>query len=66
MNDYKAHYKFLLESESYNVDILIQIINDIFREIPHDENNQKNQKINCLEELKPFIKEMKKTLPPKK
>jgi len=66
MLDYRAHYRLITESESYNVDNLIQIINDIFKDIPLDENNQKSQKINSLEDLKPYIKEMRKTLVLKK
>lgn len=62
MIDYRTYYRFILENESYNVDNLIQIINDIFKDIPMDENNQKNQKINSLEDLKPYIKEMRKSL----
>jgi hypothetical protein len=66
MIDYRAHYRFIIESESYNVDNLIQIINDIFKDIPMDENNQKSLKINSLEDLKPYIKEMRKTFVSKK
>ena len=66
MLDYRAHYRFIIESESYNVDNLMQIINDIFKDIPMDENNQKSLKINSLEDLKPYIKEMRKTLVSKK
>lgn len=41
---------------------MIQILNDIFKDIPSEENTQKKQKIKGLEDLKPYVKEMKKAL----
>jgi len=62
MIDYRTYYKILLDNESYNVDYLIQTIHDLFKDVPFSENNQKNQKIKILEDIKPYIKDMRKCL----
>jgi len=62
MNDYKNYYRYILDNDIYNLDILIKGINEIFKEIMIDDNNQKNQKINNIEILKHYINEMIKSL----
>ncbi len=62
MIDYRTYYKILLDNESYNVDYLIRTIHDLFKDVPFSENNQKNQKIKSLEDIKPYIKDMRKSL----
>jgi len=61
MIDFRTYYRYIIDSESFSIDFLTQAIHDIFKDISIDENNQKNQKINNLEDLKPYLKEMRKT-----